>query len=311
MMNIVFFGSGNFAVKVLESIDRRVFPTSLVVTQPDRKKGRHLRLGATPVKTFALDQGLNIFQPEDVNSAESLEMLKGKHADIFLVVSYGRILSGRLLDVPSIMAINIHSSLLPRYRGAAPVNRALIQGEKTTGITFIKMNTGMDRGDILLQKALKIGRHDTTPVLDEKLALLASKYINKLLAAIEFGRYHLKKQCENTASYAALMHRQDGLIRWQETSIEIYNRFRGCYGWPGTFTFFRGKILKILALRPGRRLTEAKPGTIVKVEDNALVVACKQGTVVISEVLPESHKKMPVSSFLAGHDVRVGNILGV
>ena len=310
MMNIVFFGSGNFAVKVLESIDRRAFPISLVVTQPDRKKGRHLHLGATPVKTFAFDHGMNIFQPEDVNSKESLEMLKNTRADIFLVVSYGRILSSQLLAVPRIMGINIHSSLLPKYRGAAPVNQALILGEKTTGVTFIRMNAAMDRGDVLLQKAIKIGRHDTTPVLDHKLALLASQYINKLLAAIEHGRYRLKKQRENAVSYAALMQKQDGLIRWQETPTEIYNRFRGCYGWPGTFTHFRWKILKILELKPGRRWTGAKPGTIVKAEDNALVVACRRGTVVISEVLPESHRQMPVSSFLAGHHVKVGDILG-
>ncbi|MFB3918614.1 MAG: methionyl-tRNA formyltransferase [Candidatus Velamenicoccus archaeovorus] len=310
MMNIVFFGSGNFAVKILENIDRRAFPVSLVVTQPDRKQGRHLHLGATPVKTFALNHGLNVFQPEDINNAESLERLKKENADVFLVVSYGRILSAGLLDVPRIMGINIHSSLLPKYRGAAPVNRALIHGEKTTGVTFIKMNAGMDCGDILLQKTLKIGRDDTAPLLDEKLAVLASKYINKLLAMIEQGRCRLKKQHEKAVSYAALMHKQDGLIRWQETPAQIYNRFRGCYGWPGTFTYFRGKILKILELKPGRPVRGARPGTIVKAADNALVIACKRGTVIITEVLPESHRKMPVSSFLAGHDVKIGNILG-
>jgi len=310
MMKIVFFGSGSFAVKILENIDRRTFPVSLVVTQPDRKKGRHLHFGATPVKTFALGHGLNVFQPENINNTESLDRLKKEEADVFLVVSYGRILSSRLLDIPRIMGINIHSSLLPKYRGAAPVNRALIHGEKTTGITFIKMNAGMDKGDILLQKALKIARDETAPALDERLAALASTHINKLLTMIEHGRYRLRKQCEQAASYAALMHKQDGLIRWEETPTQIYNRFKGCYGWPGTFTCFKGKILKIFDLKPGRRAYKAKPGTIVKIDDNALVVACRQGTGVITEVLPESHKRMPVSSFLAGHDVKMGDILG-
>jgi methionyl-tRNA formyltransferase len=310
MMNIVFFGSGSFAVKILENIDRHSFPVSLVVTQPDRKKGRHLHLGVTPVKTFALCHDLNVFQPEDINGAESLERLKNENADIFLVVSYGRILSSRLLDIPRIMGVNIHASLLPKYRGAAPVNRAIIHGEKITGITFIRMNAGMDKGDILLQKALKISRNDTAPVLDEKLAALAATHINKLLEMIEHGRYRLRKQREQAASYAALMHKQDGLIRWDQTPAQIYNRFKGCYGWPGTFTCFKGKILKIFDLKPGRRVGKAKPGTIVKAEDNSLVVACRQGTVIITEVLPESHKRMPVSSFLAGHDVKTGDILG-
>ncbi|MFA5038988.1 MAG: methionyl-tRNA formyltransferase [Candidatus Omnitrophota bacterium] len=307
--NIVFFGSGVFAVEVLKEIDRSCFEIRLVVTQPDRQKGRHLQTAATPVKTYAQENGLDVFQPQDINSRESIEMLKFQAADIFLVVSYGRILSQAVLEIPR-LAVNIHSSLLPRYRGAAPVNWALMKNEKKTGVTFIKMNACMDQGDILVQKMIPVGARDHARSLDEKLARLAAGLVNTVLKDALAGRLKPKKQDHKKATFAPLICKHHGLIQWDKTSREIYNGFRGCYGWPGSYTHYKGKVLKILDLKVGRNRAKAVPGTVLKAKDNELEIACSHGSVVITEVLPESHKKMSVASFLAGHPVKVGEVLG-
>lgn len=310
-MRIVFFGSGKFAVTLLEAIHAGGHEISLVVTQPDKKKGRHLHLSGTPVKEYALTHHLNIFQPSDINLEESSERLKKEKADVFVVVSYGKILSKKILCLAKKMSINIHASLLPEYRGAAPINRALINGERTAGITFIKMNEYMDRGDIMFQKAIPIGREDHVVSLEEKLSRLASGSINEILSGIENNKSRLRKQNEKAATYAPLMKKHDGLIHWNSTPEEIYNQFRGCFGWPGSFTHYKGKVLKILSMEPGQKQKVGKPGEVVCAENDLLEVACLSGTVLIKEVLPESHKKMSVKSFLAGHRVKPGDLFGI
>lgn len=282
----------------------------MVVTQPDRKKGRHLHLAATPVKTYALEHGLELFQPEDINASPSAVFLKNKIADIFIVVSYGRILSKDILALPLKMPVNIHASLLPKYRGAAPINRALMSDEKKTGVTFIRMNERMDEGDIILSKALKIDVADNAVSLEEKLSALAAETMEKVLDRIVLGKMRLKKQVSRAATLAPLMKKRDGLIDWTRTSDEVVNQYRGCAGWPGTYTIFRGKILKILSIKKGPSGAKGRPGEILRADPRALGVACAKGSVLIAEVLPESHKKMDVRSFLAGHQVKTGEILG-
>lgn len=309
-MKTVFFGSGPFAVKILEHLLASRHEIPLVVTQPDRKKGRHLHLQATPVKNYACTHGLEIYQPVDVNAPGAIDTLKRTAADIFLVVSYGNILTPEVLLVPRLISVNIHASLLPKYRGAAPVRRALMDGAKRTGVTFIRMNRRMDRGDILHQRALNVDPSDTAVSLDEKLKNLAGEDVFKVLGLIETGRVRFKKQTEHFATYAPALKKEEGLIRWEESATQVYNRFRGCFGWPGTFTYYHGKILKILKMTTGKKRHRARPGEIVAAGRSILEAACGQGTVLIDEVLPESHKKMPVASFLAGHKVRTGDFFG-
>lgn len=312
MLKIVFFGSGAFAVEVLKSIDRGLFDISLVVTKPDRAKGRHLISAPTPVKSYAQQEGLPLFQPEDINSADSAAFLKKIPYDIFLVVSYGRILSKPVLEIPRIASINIHSSLLPKYRGAAPVNRALINGEKKTGITFMKMNPLMDEGDIIFQKAVDIEEHELVADLEKRLSRIAADSVNSVLDLAGKNQLEAKKQDKNKATYAPLMRKQDGIIDWGMSAAEVYNSFRGCHGWPGSYTYYKSRLLKITGMKIG--IKESSPGftaaTVLKASDNELEVACGKGSIVITEVLPESHRKMPVSSFLAGHRIKPGEKLG-
>lgn len=309
-MRIVFFGSGKFAVRILEALHQGRHVVALVVTQPDRKKGRHLHLSATPVKEYALLNHFKIFQPEDINAGEAGETLKKAAADIFVVVSYGRILSEEVLDFPGILSLNIHASLLPKYRGAAPINRALINGEKRTGVTFIKMNERMDRGEIIFQKALRIYKGDNALTLDERLSRLAAESINGVLDKISKKKFSLRKQNEQKATYAPLMEKKTGLINWKDKNFEIVNCFKGCRGWPGSFTFYNGRLLKVFELKSGKKLSRGAPGEIVDIREDALEVACGQGSILIKEVLPESHHRMSVKSFCAGHPVKIGEKFG-
>lgn len=309
-MKIIFFGSGKFAVKILEATHNSGHDISLIVTQPDRKKGRHLEVQGTPVKEYAREHDLTVFQPDKVNTPESLVILKKEKADLFLVVSYGRILSEEILKIPKIMSVNIHASLLPKYRGAAPIAFALMKGEKRTGVTFIKMNERMDEGDIIFQKGIEIDSDDNIFTLEEKLSKLASTCVNGVLNTIEKGKAKLKKQSHKKATYAHLIKKQDGLIQWNSKPGGILNNFRATLGWPSSFTFFQGKMLKVLDMEARQYRHGSKPGEIISLKDEGLEVACRGGTILIKEVLPESHHKMPVKSFLAGHNVKIGDHLG-
>lgn len=310
-MKIIFFGSGAFGLKILETLRQAQQDIVLVVTQPDRKKGRHLHLAATPIKEYARCCGLEVYQPQNVNAVASCDDLGKKSADVFLVVAYGRILSKQVLKVPRALAINIHASLLPKYRGAAPIHRAVRNGEKETGITFIKMNERMDAGDIILQKKIKIDQKDTTPVLQEKLSNLAAASVLDVLTKIEQGKVRYKKQDEKKATLAPLLKKSDGLIDWHLPYEDILNHFRAFAGWPGSFTKYKGKTLKVLSMEKGQGKVTGRPGEVLSVAPDVLEVACGQGSVLIREVLPESHPRMSIQSFLAGHKVQPGDLLGI
>ena len=311
-MKIIFFGSGKFAVSVLDAINRSGGASSrcdicLVVTQPDRKKGRHLSLGATPVKEYALNHKLNIFQPEDINSARSVEALQKYQADLFIVVSYGRILSKEALGLPKKLCVNIHASLLPKYRGAAPIQWALINGETKTGVTFIRMNEHMDEGDIFYKKELRVSPLDRVDTLDARLAMLASNNIGKVLISVENNSLRFIKQNKKHSTNAPRIKKQDGLICWDVPSKQVFDRFRGCFGWPGSYCYYNGKMLKVLDMEPTRNKVKGRPGEIIGIKSDSLEVACLVGSIMIKEVLPESHHRMPVKSFLAGHKAKIGD----
>jgi methionyl-tRNA formyltransferase len=309
-MKIIFFGSGHFAVNILESLHKAGHAISKVVTQPDRSSGRHLKLAKTPVKDWALSNNLCVFQPESVNEEQNVEILKNENPDFFVVASYGQILSKQALGLPKIMPINVHGSLLPKYRGAAPIARALINGETKTGITFIRMNERMDQGDILFKKTISIDKKDNSVLLDEKLSKLAAQYVSNVLEKSAQGKLKFIKQSNKSATYAPLMKKEDGCIRWNSSALQVYNAFRGSFGWPGSFTFYRSRLLKIFDMELGCGKIKGAPGEIISACEDVLEVACKTGFIRIREVLPESHKRMSTRSFLVGHKVKPGDFLG-
>lgn len=244
-MNIIFFGSSEFAVPSLKAILAAKHKVCCVVTQPDRKKGRGLHLEGTVIKALAQEAGLKIYQPEDINTPLAEKSLKNLNPDLFVVISYGQILSQQILDIPKIFAINAHASLLPKYRGAAPINRSIINGDTQTGITIIKMTKDMDAGPVILQKIADINDEDTAISLEDKLSKPAADLVVESLQLIEKNNYRLREQEADKISFAPKLKKEDGLICWDKPAGDIRNLIRGCVTWPGAFSYYRGKLVKI------------------------------------------------------------------
>lgn len=312
-MNIIFFGSDNFAVPSLKSLLDRQHKISCVVTQPDKKKGRHFLLSSTAIKTIAQQQGLKIYQPDNINHRQAISFLKRLDADLFVVVAYGQIFSQQALDIPKIFSLNVHASLLPKYRGAAPINWALINGEKVTGITVIKMVKKMDAGAVILQQQTPISDEDTFITLEQKLSQQAAVMLAESLKLVENKNYILREQDEGAATFAPKLKKADGLIDWNKSAQQIKNLIRGCFFWPGAFTYYKDKLLKIyrafvcqLASLPACQL----PGQIIEISKEGILVATTEGSLLIEELQIEGKKRMKAEEFLAGHKVSVGEILG-
>lgn len=316
-MNIIFLGSSGFAVPHLSALLNTRHSISCVVTQPDRKAGRHLHALATPVKVLAQQQGLKVFQPEDINSRPAIEQLIGFKPDIFIVIAYGQILSQEVLDIPTMLAINVHASLLPKYRGAAPINRCLINGDKKTGISIIKMSKRMDAGEILAQKTMPIEEDDDSTSLEQKMSHQGAELLLDLLLEVENHSFRLIPQDERKASLAPKLKKKDGLIHWGKPAGEILNLVRGCQPWPGAYTYYRGKLLKIFRARAEKghlgflsRPIACKPGQILKACGEEFIVAAGKGELSIEELQIEGKKEMVTRDFLAGHKLTAGEDLG-
>ncbi|MEW6101180.1 MAG: methionyl-tRNA formyltransferase [Candidatus Omnitrophota bacterium] len=308
-MNIIFFGSSEFAVKPLEALIKRGYNICCVVTQPDRKKGRHLHLEGTAVKQLAREHQLKVLQPVNINSPEALLFLRKLEADLFVVISYGQILSGQVLLAPKLFAVNAHASLLPKYRGAAPINWAIIRGEKTSGISIIKMTEKMDAGPIIAQKSLNIEDGDDASSLEEKLSALAADMIVACIESIKNNSYKLTPQPTQGISLAPKLRKNDGLIDWDKTAQEINNLVRACVKWPGAFTHYKGKLLKIYkaqVTKPQSHKTTSKPGEIIWISKEEIVVATQEGALRILELQPEGKRRMLTAEFISGHKISSG-----
>lgn len=311
-MKTVFFGSSHFAVPCLEALIKSPYEICAVVTQPDKKKGRHLHLAPTDVKAVAKQAGLQVFQPESVNSPEALKYLKNLSADLFAVVAYGQILSQAVLDLPKIFSVNIHASLLPKYRGAAPINRAILNGEKNTGITIIQLTRKMDAGPILMQKEIPITDRDDSMTLEDELRRVGAELLMDALKEIESRTFKLVPQNEKQVIMAPKLKKEDGYIDWERGADEIYNQVRGCLPWPGAFTYYKGKLLKIYKAKPGRDLLiqdDFGSGRVVS-SKNEVVVQTGRGVLVIEGLQLEAGKRMSAKDFVHGHKIRTGDILG-
>lgn len=311
-MKIIFFGSDIFAVPSLEALVANQFEVAAVVTQPDKKQGRHLGVGFPAVKSSALKLELKILQPEEIHEANFIKTLKDYQPDLLVVAAYGKILSKAVLEVPKIMPINLHGSLLPKYRGAAPINWTIINGEQETGITLIRMNESMDAGDMITQASLRISDKDTAITLRERLAVLGAETLIQILKKIQQGgKITFTAQDEKAVSFAPKLKRSDGLIDWQKDCLTINNRIRGLQPWPGSFTHYKGKVIKILEAEiVENEVSHVSPGEVVDISRTGIVAATGKGLLKIKELQLESAKRMSAWQFVSGHRIELGQRFG-
>lgn len=311
-MKITFFGTSGFAEVILKELLGSSHEIPLVVTQPDRKKGRSLKLMPSPVKALALAEGIRVFQPEDASSAESYETLKKAGADLFVVVAFGQILKANILSIPKYYSINIHSSLLPRYRGAAPVNWAMVNGERSTGVTIFRMNEDMDAGSIILKKELPISADDTAITVNEKLADIGAGLLMEAIGLIEKKKEGFTEQEEKDVTFAPRLKKEDGLIDWGEDAARIANKVRGLIPWPGAYTYLDGKMLKIWKAEPYECPAQggARPGEVLDViKKSGIVVKAGSGCLLVRYLQVEGKKILDADAFLRGHPIPKGAIL--
>jgi len=308
-MNIVFFGSSRFAIPSLMALLASKHSLQCVVTQPDRRKGRHLFCSPTVVKTTAAAHHIKLFQPEKINSEGAVKFLKDLPADLFVVVSYGNLLSEEILAIPKYAAINIHASLLPAYRGAAPINWAIMRGEKVTGLTIFKLVKEMDAGPILTQREVAIDAQDDASSLENRLAGFCAPLLLSAIDSIESGKAIFSAQDAGRMTLAPKLRKADGLIEWEKAAEQIHNLVRGCISWPVAFTYYKGKHLKLYkteACPLAVPHAKALPGEIVAVSKAGIEVACGCGTIMILELQLEGKRRMTVEEFIIGHRVTVG-----
>lgn len=308
-MNIVFFGTSDFAIPALRDIADSRHKISALVTQPDKKKGRNLKISPPPTKVLAITKNIPVYQPQDASSAESINYLKRFGADLFVVVSFGQILKKGVLSIPKFYSVNLHGSLLPKYRGAAPTNWAIINGDESSGVTVIKMSERMDEGDIILKKEIEIDKDDTNITLSEKLSELGAKVLLEAIELIENKKAVFQKQDNSKATYAPKLKKEDGLINWSEDAIKIHNKVRGIIPWPGAYTHFDGKILKVWETKVSDFVCggDIKAGTVLDIVKNkGIIVKTGSGALAITHLQAEGKKILDADSFLRGHRIEKG-----
>jgi methionyl-tRNA formyltransferase len=308
-LTLVFCGTPRFAVPTLEGLVGAGFHVSLVVTQPDRPRGRGLELAFSPVKEAALKLSLPVTQPEKIkNNEEFRAQLAAIHPDAIIVVGYGRIIPHWMIDLPHLGNINLHASLLPKYRGAAPIQWAIARGKSVTGVTTMRIDAGLDTGDILLQKEVTIEPQDTAETLGPRLAAIGADLMVETLRGLLAGTINPRPQDHAQATLAPILKKEDGHIDFSLSAQEIYNRLRGFQPWPGAFTSFRGKSLNVWQAQVVE--PHAAAGELL-VENNRLIVGCAQSTSLeLLEVQPEGKKRMSAKAFVQGYRPRTGEKLG-
>ncbi len=312
-MNLIFMGTPAFAVPSLRKLIEAGHRIQAVFTQPDKPVGRKQVITPPPVKVCALEHGLTVYQPLKIKTAEARAEFEPlfQQADAGIVAAYGRILPDWMLSAPRLGCINVHSSILPKYRGAAPINWAIVHGETETGVTIMQMDVGMDTGDILRQGATAIGPTETTAQLTPRLAELGASLLIETLAGVERGEIAPQKQNEAEATYAPLLKREDGLVDWTLSATQLYNRLRGFTPFPGCYTLLHGQRLEIVAAAVETNTSDATPGAIVEIAKDSFAVACGYDSQLrITQVQPAGKKAMAVRDFLNGVKLQVGTKLG-
>ncbi len=262
-----------------------------------------MALAGTAVKDEALRLALDVFQPDDINSAEAVSFLRHQAPDLFITAAYGQIFSGEVLSIPGIIPVNLHPSLLPKYRGAAPLNWALINGESSTGVSVVRMVRKMDAGPVLRSVKAGIGGEDDAVSLGERLSAAGAELLVETLRAIEKGDLSEVPQNDKEATFAPLLKKEDGRIDWNKTSVSIHDLVRGCAGWPGTFSYFRGKAIKIIKTETAGAIAAGiLPGKIISATEKGLEIACGKGMLRVKTLQPESKKEMTAREFINGYN---------
>ncbi len=312
-MNIIFIGSAKFGCPSLKGLIEAGYKINLVLTQPDKQKGRGLKLASPPIKDLACQLNLQVFQPRDINSEESLSFLRDFSPDLFVIIAYGQKFSPEVLSIPKIIPLNVHASVLPKYRGAAPINWAVINGEKNTGNTIMKVVPRMDAGPIISQSLVVIEESDDSLSLEEKLSLNARDLLISAIKAIELNNFRLVEQDESQMCVARKLNNKITRINWNETAFRIHNLVRGCVNWGAAFTIYKGKILKIYKAHlenAGIQFNLAVPGSIIAVSEDRIVVATGNGCLNLQELQLEGKKRQHVREFLNGNKILSGERFG-
>lgn len=310
-MRIVFMGTPDFAVGSLQALcESGKHEILAVVTQPDRPKGRGNKLLQTPVKEYALEQGLTVYQPQKVKTPEFVELLHELQPELIVVAAFGQFLSKEILELPKYGCINVHASLLPKYRGAAPIQYAIIKGEKESGVTIMQMDIGMDTGAMLDKVVVPIAENTTMGELHDALREQGATLLLEVIDKIATGTAVAEPQDDAQATYATLLDRSMEHIDWSKTAQEVHNLIRGFNPAPSTFTKLpNGKSLKIWGSKMTDKSSAAAAGTVIETGKHSFFVACGEGVLEITEVQPESKKRMPTQVFLNGRGVQEGDLL--
>ena len=310
-MKAVFMGTPDFAVGTLEELIHSRHEVAAVVTQPDKPKGRGKAMQFPPVKEVAVRENIPVYQPRRVRDPEFIKILKEIDPDVLVVVAFGQIIPQEIIDLPKYGCINVHGSILPKYRGAAPIQWAVIDGEKESGVTTMQMDAGLDTGDMLLKTIIPLEKEETGGSLFEKLSTAGAKLLIETLEKLEEGSIVPEKQGESPTPYAKMLTKEMGDLDWKKDAVLLEQLIRGLNPWPSAYTHLNGKTLKIWSAEVEERETKEKPGTVVEVNKKELKVQTGKGILSLKEVQIEGKKRMEIDAFLRGNTVKEGIVLGL
>lgn len=305
-MKILYMGTPDFAVEPLKELLKNNYEVCGVVTQPDKPVGRKAILTPPPVKVIAENAGIKVYQPQTLKNGEGMEILRELEPDVVIVVAYGKILPKDFLEYPRYGCINIHGSLLPAYRGAAPIQRCVLNGEKYAGVTSMQMDEGLDTGDMLLKAQTEIGENETSGELFDRVALMGAELLVDTLEALQKGKLKPEKQDDSKSNYAAMLQKTMSPVDWNKTAVEVHNQIRGLDPWPVALTYLDGKTLKLFRSSVSQTLSGGKAGEAVTLKDTFAVFCGDGKAVVIDEVQFEGKKRMKAVDFLRGHPLEKG-----
>jgi len=306
-LRTVFMGTPDFALQTLQGLIDAGCKMVGVYTQPDRPKGRGKQLAAPPVKELAQKHDIPVYQPLKLRQPEAVAELEALAPDLIVVVAYGQILPKSVLEIPAHGCINVHASLLPKYRGAAPINKAIIDGETETGITTMYMDVGLDTGDMLVKKTLSIGPEETAGELHDRLASLGRETMEETLRQLCAGTLQREVQDDEQSTYASMMKKEDGRIDWNLSAQEIHNHVRGLDPWPGAYTTINGELLKLAETSP--EAAEGLPGSVIAADKNGVCVACGSGSLRIQQLQLAGRKRLAAADFLRGCPLQAGAMM--
>jgi len=306
-LRTVFMGTPDFALQTLQGLIDAGCKMVGVYTQPDRPKGRGKQLAAPPVKVLAQKYDIPVYQPLKLRQPEAVAELEALAPDLIVVVAYGQILPKSVLEIPAHGCINVHASLLPKYRGAAPINKAIIDGETETGITTMYMDVGLDTGDMLVKKTLSIGPEETAGELHDRLASLGRETMEETLRQLCAGTLQREVQDDEQSTYASMMKKEDGRIDWNLSAQEIHNHVRGLDPWPGAYTTLNGELLKLAETSP--EAAEGLPGSVIAADKNGVCVACGSGSLRIQQLQLAGRKRLAAADFLRGCPLEAGAMM--